>query len=196
MSITVGISLLDGAQTSLNFASWQMLRSSTGWRTSRTWPCFTHAVAASASTIVVRRLFMSGPRIPRFGDACNYFDDPEPAPLPCGESGINGGISTGSAVPCLSGDACTMTGLQNAPSLSPWRSTYPIVPMPFTSIGNGTAHALYVPGATSVNTAGSPWRTITHCDAPGPAAAIFSDSSLAVDAVICPVTSHTLPTPP
>src|SRR5258706_13777411 len=112
MSITVGISLLDGAQTSLNFASWQMLRSSTGWRTSRTWPCFTHAVAASASTIVVRRLFMSGPRIPRFGDACNYFDDPEPAPLPCGESGINGGVSQGGAGPLFWGQAWHRSGLR------------------------------------------------------------------------------------
>ena len=67
--------------------------------------------------------------------------------------------------------------------------------MPWTSAGNGTTHAVYVPAVISVNLAASPARMITHCDAPAPAAAIRSDSSLAVFAVIAPVASHALATP-
>src|SRR5687768_8927669 len=67
--------------------------------------------------------------------------------------------------------------------------------MPFTSAGNGTTHALYEPGATSLNFAGSPLRMITHCDALGPDAAIERPRSVAVFATITPDDMNTLATP-
>src|SRR5262245_3506265 len=67
--------------------------------------------------------------------------------------------------------------------------------MPCTCAGYGTTHAVYAPGVTCLNTAGSPCRTTTHCDAPGPAAASLSDSSVIVCATIAPLASHALATP-
>src|SRR5258705_35529 len=66
--------------------------------------------------------------------------------------------------------------------------------MPCTSVGNGTAHAEYVPGVSASNVLLPPLTRIAHCDAPCPAPASRIWRSRALVAAITPVTAGILAT--